>query len=292
MSDRGKNFGKCILPSILILVAQNVLALGGAFFVFCKMAHDYKSGSYFDFMEKVMKAITSTDFNVGVMLAYSVIGVTCFMLWYKKVFLQEKSMKFSISSMTQKPAYFLPGVVLFAFGMQYLCTYVMNILAVLFPHWLEQYENILEGAGLTGDITLPMLLYAVLLGPICEELAFRGLTMGYAKRFMSFWAANTVQAILFAGMHMNPLQGAYTFVVGLAFGYFVHRCGNLWMGILLHIAFNAFGVFGNALIRGGSNPVEMFFILFAAMVGTYLGFIMINRNIPETEKKSTTGVNQ
>ena len=60
-----------------------------------------------------------------------------------------------------------------------------------------EYETLMEGMGLNDTVTLPLVLYAVILGPVCEEYAFRGLTMRYARRVMPFWTANVVQAVAF-----------------------------------------------------------------------------------------------
>lgn len=268
------------MPSIIILLLQFFLSMAGAFLIFCKLAHDYTAGGYVKFMETLYKSIVSSDFNTGVMLVYAVIVVIAFGLWYRKDLWEKPVEKKSFGGMTEKPAYFIAGVILLAFGMQYLCMYFTNIVAMIFPHWLETYETLMEGMGLTEEVTIPLVLYSVIIGPICEEITFRGLTMGYAKRFSRFWVANIIQAILFAGMHMNPLQSSYTFLVGLVFGYFVHRAGNLWMGIILHITFNAMGVLGNSLIVGGTNPITFCLILFGSMVATYIGFELIYRNIP------------
>lgn len=95
---------------------------------------------------------------------------------------------------------------------------------------------------------------------------------------MPFWAANVVQALLFAGMHMNPLQAVYTFLFGLVLGYFVEKAGNLSMGICLHMSFNAVGVLSGGLALGGNGPMQFFCILFGSMVATYLGILLLNKN--------------
>ena len=57
--------------------------------------------------------------------------------------------------------------------------------------------------------SLILVLYSVLIGPVCEELIFRGLTLKYAKRAMPFWVANFLQALLFGVFHMNMIQDVY-----------------------------------------------------------------------------------
>lgn len=282
MDKKVSDFFKCLLPSALIVGMQFYLSAVGAFLVFCSLLPDYTSGGMRSLMTSYAKKATSPDFQTAVMLAYSIFALIIFGIWFCKAFLPKQREKKGIAALTEKPVWFCFGVVLLAVGMQYLCMYMMDVVAGIFPQWMEKYETLLKTIGLTEDaLTVPLLLYTVILGPICEELAFRGVTMGYAKRAMSFWAANIVQALLFAAMHMNLVQGSYTFFMGLLLGYLVNKSGSLLMGIIIHIAFNAMGVLGSSLIVSGSNPMQVFLILFAALVATYYGFVAINKNIPK-----------
>lgn len=279
MERKMDNFWKCILPSILVMGLQFFVTGAVAFFLFAKKAHEFTQGSYNGFMKDLMDEVSSSGFNSIAMLSYAIVALIVFLPWYKKVFAPKGGEKWTFSKLTKKPVHFVGGVVLLAFGMQYVCVYLMNALAVLFAKWLAMYQMLMESSGLTEQITVPIVLYTVIVGPICEELAFRGLTMGYAKRFTSFWAANVIQALLFAGMHMNPLQGIYTFLMGLLFGYLVHKSGTVVTGIILHMAFNAVGVLANSLIIAGSNPMQMFFVMFGAMVATYVGVRLVGGSL-------------
>ncbi len=279
MEKNKSSLWKCLLPSLVVVGLQYFFAEVFAFVAFLKNVYEYTEGSYVDFLKKCMDAVQSVEYNTAVNFAYALAGIIIFSIWYKKGFSADKSEKKRLFSFTKKPLYIVGGAVLLVFGMQYICTYVMNILAILFPKWLAMYQQILETAGFSDEMLLPLVIYTVLIGPVCEELVFRGITLGHAKNLMPFWAANIFQAILFAAMHMNPLQAAYTFLVGITLGYFVHRTGSIFMGILLHIAFNAVGVIGNSLIVSGNGPVQMYLIVFASLVLTYVGFILIDRNI-------------
>ena len=221
MENKLSNIWKCFLPSVCIFVLQMAISFVGMFFVFCYKAHTYTSGSFSDFFQGYYNAVTSTDFNVGVMLVYAAIAAVLFFFWYYKKVCDKSAKKGAFALLKANPATCIVGVILLSFGMQYLCTYLMNVVSVLFPGWLTQYETLMDGMGLSESLTLPLVLYTVVIGPICEELTFRGLTFSYARRVMPFWAANVVQALLFAGMHMNPLQAVYTFLFGLVLGYFV-----------------------------------------------------------------------
>lgn len=280
MEDKRNNFFKCILPSLVILGLQLFIMWAAVFFLFVKKAYTYTNGGYKKFLTEMTETVASSAFNSVAMMVYAIVAAVVFFIWYRHVFVTKEKMIFRISNLTQKPLHFTVGILLLAVGMQYLCVYLMNALAVLFPQWLITYESMMDGIGLTQEITVPLLLYTVFFGPICEELAFRGLTFGYAKRFCGFWTANIIQAVLFAGMHMNPLQGIYTFFMGLLFGCLVYKSGSVWMGIFLHVSFNAVGVLANQLLIMGTKPGEVFVIMFFSMVATYFGFSLVEKNIP------------
>ena len=46
------------------------------------------------------------------------------------------------------------------------------------------------------------------------------------------------QALIFAVMHLNIVQGVYAFAMGLLLGWLVRRTGRLRAAVLLHMAVN------------------------------------------------------
>ncbi len=181
MENKLSNIWKCFLPSVCIFVLQMAISFVGMFFVFCYKAHTYTSGSFSDFFQGYYNAVTSTDFNVGVMLVYAAIAAVLFFFWYYKESCDKSAKKGAFALLKANPATCIVGVILLSFGMQYLCTYLMNVVSVLFPNWLTQYETLMDGMGLSESLTLPLVLYTVVIGPICEELTFRGLTFSLCQ---------------------------------------------------------------------------------------------------------------
>jgi len=94
---------------------------------------------------------------------------------------------------------------------------------------------------------------AVLLSPIVEEAAFRGLVLGKLGQVMSFGASNVVTALLFVIYHL-PLWFArgdsiaipaclWVAFFSLAMGWLARRSGSLWTCVIVHAAQNLmFGV--------------------------------------------------
>lgn len=267
------------LPLIAVVALQVFVSYAGVVVLFCAQVHQYTGDDYHELMSQYMETATSADFNVLLLSVYAAVGILLLGLWYWKSGVHGSAMH-AKRPLSEKPAALIGGVLLFSVGMQYLCDYLIGLLSMVFPSWLEEYDHLMEQVGLTSEVTAALVLYSVILAPICEELTFRGLTFGYGKTFMSFWKANIVQALLFAGFHMNPMQAVYAFVLGLFLGYFVEKSGRLWLSILIHITFNAAGVFGSAIAIDVNTPAMFFFLLFGSLVACYVGTGWIVRSLP------------
>lgn len=117
----------------------------------------------------------------------------------------------------------------------------MIAIQILLPKALEDYEQLLGNSGM-GTMSLPIIIYTVLLAPIVEELIFRGLIHHYfEKAGCAFWIANLLQAVLFGIYHLNLAQGICAGMIGLLIGYAVRKYDTLAAGIMLHIVFNIWG---------------------------------------------------
>lgn len=86
------------------------------------------------------------------------------------------------------------------------------------------------------SVTFSMLLYAAFLGPIVEEIIFRGAVLQTLKQYGKGFAI-IVSALLFGVSHMNLTQGLFAFIVGLILGYVAIEYSLKW-AIIIHIVNN------------------------------------------------------
>ena len=93
-----------------------------------------------------------------------------------------------------------------------------------------------------------LLLSAVLVPAIFEELAFRGIFLRSARVFLRPVPAQLLTATAFAAIHFQPLSFPFHFTLGLALGGLRAVSGSLWPPILLHAVNNAIAV---GLLPGG-----------------------------------------
>lgn len=106
---------------------------------------------------------------------------------------------------------------------------------------------------LSNDKSLYMIISIALLAPIVEEILCRGLIFGKAKEHVSLKTAIIFQALVFAIIHGNILQGSYAFFLGIIFAIFYVKTKTIWAPILLHILHNTFNV-----ILGSSLPEALY----------------------------------
>ncbi|MBO5070408.1 MAG: CPBP family intramembrane metalloprotease [Roseburia sp.] len=225
---------------------------------------------------------SSQNFNTGVMLVYSLLTTAIFGIWY---YARYDGDYLPAPKTVFHPLTFL-GILMLVPGMQYLCTYIVNLVAAIFPQWLETYMELLEAAGLDETITFGMLIYSVLLAPVCEELVFRGITMRQAKKFLPFWAANIFQAFLFGAFHMNMMQGVYTFCVGLVLGIICEKSGSIYNAIFYHMLFNFWGTVLSQYLYIGESDFAFFFWFIFALAMTLGGLLVFAAGTRRARKHS------
>jgi membrane protease YdiL (CAAX protease family) len=88
--------------------------------------------------------------------------------------------------------------------------------------------------------TVQLLVGAVLIAPLVEELFFRGLLLqALCYHFRGGWVAVAASAVAFGGVHAQPQDILPLVTMGAVLGYLRLRSGVLWPCILLHALFNA-----------------------------------------------------
>jgi len=85
--------------------------------------------------------------------------------------------------------------------------------------------------------------FAVTLGPLCEELAFRGFLLPWLIRVISAGPAILITALLFAALHGPEYAWSWQHVAlitaaGAAFGWVRYRSGSTAAATVMHAAYN------------------------------------------------------
>lgn len=98
---------------------------------------------------------------------------------------------------------------------------------------------------LSENISLFYVLMVIgVMGPIAEELTFRGVIYAGLRKSGRLFPAILLQAFLFGLMHLNLNQFCYSFLLGIAFGILDEVTLSLWPGIIGHVMINSGSVCG------------------------------------------------
>ena len=139
-------------------------------------------------------------------------------------------------------------------ALQVALSCALSLVLPLFPQVMDNYLELMELAGIADEISLITFVEIAVLAPLAEEALCRGVALEFSLRAFCpdwrrtsgseipaarFWAANVFQALIFAVMHLNIVQGSYAFVIGLLLGWIMRRTGRLRAAVLLHMAVNA-----------------------------------------------------
>lgn len=115
-----------------------------------------------------------------------------------------------------------------------------NLLGNLLASVLTMGRAVNRLSELSSRMTVPLALYVTCLGPLAEELFFRGMILPRMTRFGQKTAL-IFSALLFALYHVNLYQFFYAFGLGLLLGSLYLKTGSVRTGFVLHAAVNLLG---------------------------------------------------
>jgi len=114
----------------------------------------------------------------------------------------------------------------------------------LFPLVIVALTNstfhLLSTIGITPLPSSPILFFttATILGPIQEELFFRGILLNYLKQKHSLIIAVVLSSLLFSLIHLTPQVIICDFITGIILSYFYVKWGNITYPVIMHTVVN------------------------------------------------------
>lgn len=206
-------------------------------------------------------------------------AVMFFYLW-KARYIPKDKMSWSFVSLPFLTVTFLIGLSM---------TVLMDLLTAVLswvPDVLEQQFNALQ-SGWLGIVAI------TLLGPVLEELLFRG---GVTKALLERYSprkAIFLSALLFGIFHLNPAQVVAAFFGGLLLAWVYYRTRSLIPCILIHIVNNSLSVilsltYPDADTISDVTDTTSYYILIAVAAMLFVGcFLRIKQvTIPGVWRKS------
>lgn len=116
------------------------------------------------------------------------------------------------------------------------------------PDAVEQRARELSDSARGGWVVV-LVLVVVVLAPVIEELVYRGLVQQGLANSLGSLRAWPVAAVVFAAVHLQPVEFPGLLAFALVLGWCYHRTNRLGLCIVTHMAFNASGLAVVALLN-------------------------------------------
>ena len=125
------------------------------------------------------------------------------------------------------------GAFLFLF-ISFLMSYILQ--TGMFEESFNKAEEMFK--FLTGGNVILGFLAIVVIGPLMEELLFRGLILYELDKHINTYIAIIIQAVLFGLVHLNFYQLTYTVLIGIILGLAYVWLKSIWAPIIIHVVNN------------------------------------------------------
>jgi tetratricopeptide (TPR) repeat protein len=124
------------------------------------------------------------------------------------------------------------------------------VVALSFGSWCAEWLARVMHRPVTVQETIPLIKYAlsaspvaailaiVIVGPIAEEIIFRGLIYGSLEKRLRVFGAMLISSFLFALAHLQVTHFIPIFCLGMALNWARWKSGSLGLPILLHVLNN------------------------------------------------------
>lgn len=121
---------------------------------------------------------------------------------------------------------------------------MMPIVGGLLTQWLAQGHEVSQdikqlGANTSLALRLPLALLVISIGPMVEELLFRGVLLSAIARYTGNGAAIVLSALLFACVHLPDLSFLWyalpnLALLGMILGWLRVQSGSIWPAVVAH----------------------------------------------------------
>lgn len=166
--------------------------------------------------------------------------------------------------------------------------FCLNLLIMLFSPLMyspggEHVQDVIAQSSF-----LLQILYAVIVGPIAEEILFRGMVYGRLREFLTFWPTAAISALLFGIWHGNLAQFVYAVPMGFILAFLYEQYKGLTAPVLMHITANLCSllVYRQVAVWLGKYPMAIFFLILLSVAGTVFSLWRIQNATEDLHIKS------
>lgn len=255
----------CVLAFMATMnIVAAIVMIVGAFVDHPELISQYGMQNYTTWYLEMTEALL--DANAKYAGLASLLGMACGLPWFFII----RGKRFVTTDVTKTNSKVKISTLLFLFLLILGIQGAMTLFQVSFEPFFEQGDasltDVLDEAMVNLGTSFFGILYIVFLGPLFEELVFRGAVMRSLEKYGANFAL-IVSSLLFGLYHIFLFQAAFAFFVGLILGYTAGRFSLKW-AVLLHMLNNSMAVISLAL---GSPAFDtaltiLFIVAFVASV--------------------------
>ena len=184
-----------------------------------------------------------------------IIMIVVFGAWYYLAFVKKDKAEGIYESGFRKIANVkgLCFIVVLAIAGYFLVLLISTVVGKLFPSFGELFNSIM---GLTiGEDSMIGYITVMLLAPIAEELAFRGVLLKKSKQAFGFVGCVVINTIAFSLIHANPMQMIYVIPLGIVLTYLAYRYNSVVPSTIAHIINNSMSIILALVMNVEITPV-------------------------------------
>ncbi|MCC8140971.1 MAG: CPBP family intramembrane metalloprotease [Lachnospiraceae bacterium] len=226
--------------------------------------------------------MNSTNVNMLVQIVICVVLIILLgLIWFRRSAIFPPKNTDSNDSLPKRIPRKIISILVLGLSLHYFLVLIISVLAFVMPNYFQGYVSFFTDATSDGAEWI-VILYTVILGPVLEELVFRGLVFGYARKVFPVWFAIIFQAALFGIYHWDLVQGIYTFVLGLFLGYICLKGPGIRYSIPCHMMFNfTMDVLSNYM----SNTLGNIYFILIIGIGVTIFFMWFLNSATKVKKK-------
>lgn len=252
----------CCIKVLLIFGGIILMQVFASFvYIFGSIFIEVFSGASY---ANVLESVTQTTFaDTDSLMWISAISAFLSMVWCLILYLRSS---WRVKGMDYRKVFTpanIAGMVATGFGACVTLTVFLSMVINLFPSSFNKYNELMS--NFDSSKGLLTFAYVLVIGPVSEEIIFRGAIFDRMHLAFPFWTANVIQAMFFGIYHMNLVQGIYAFLLGIVLGMVVYATGSILCSISVHILFNS-TTYIIQLVFGGDSPFMGFLFLICILI--------------------------
>ena len=164
--------------------------------------------------------------------------IIVYLILYKLMFREKLEPEVRLS----KPQSTLFTIII-SFGVGGVSTIWLELFEYISKHFQSLNDQVQNFSTLYDDMEqspyIWTLLAIAIVGPIVEEIMFRGLIYrSLEKAIETPWIPIVISGVMFGAWHGSFIQGVYTAILGMILAYYYKKTRSLFLVIMVHIINN------------------------------------------------------